>query len=249
MAEEGQVTPQGDQGGDQSVSLGWRAGLPDEYKEHDWAKAHGKVGDFFKDALKVKSDHDTLKTKMESAIFKPGEKATDEEKVAFRKAMGAPDKADEYEFPQPEKEGMDNSPEMMNWAKSVFFRLGVPKDVAGELGKEWNSFIVGMVEAEDKIAQEERETNEKKFRSNFKSEDEFKTGYELSKRFWNKVTGTNFDEVYKECEAWQVPLFMDFVFKVAKMTGEDTSPAGKPGDRGSKSDMIYDQSPELYDRR
>ena len=240
MAEGDQVTQIGDQ--DQK-SLGWRSALPDEYKEHEWVKTHQKPGDFVKSAIEIKTDRDALKAKLDNSIPRLTDKSTDTDKVAHRKATGVPDKPEDYEFPKPEAEGMENSPEMVKWAQGVFFKLGIPKEPAKELGKEWNAFVAGMVEAENKHADKERTESEKKFRSNFKSEDDFKGGYELTKRFWNKVTGTSFDDVYKEAEAWQVPLFMDFIFKVAGMTGEDRSPPGRSTGEKLTEGMVYDKSP------
>lgn len=246
MAEDQVIQPGGDQDQviqdqDQTKSLGWRAALPDEYKEHEFVKDAQKPGDFVKKAIETKTERDALKTKMEGAIFKPTDKSTPEEREAYRKAIGVPDKPEGYEFPQPE--GQENDPTMVKWAQGVFHKYDLPKEAARGIGAEWNAFVTGMVEAEEKLAKDEMEANEKKFHEQFKSEDEYRAGYELSKRFWNKVTGTNFDEVYKEPEAWQVPVFMNFIFNVAKMTGEDTSPIGRSSGEAKKEGMTYDKSP------
>lgn len=247
MIDEGQVTQTGDQvvtdQQSQSQSLGWRAALPDEYKEHEFVKDTQKPGDFVKRAIEVKTERDLLKTKLENAIPKLSDKATEQEKASYRKAIGVPEKPEGYEFP---KIGdVENSPEMVAWAQKTFHSLGLSKDQAAAMHKEWNSFIAGMVDAEEKMAEEERTENEKKFRAEFKTEDEYKAGYELTKRFWNKVMGTNFDEAYKEAEAWQIPVFMRALFIIAKKTGEDWSPASPGGGMEARPGMIYDKTPQM----
>jgi hypothetical protein len=228
MADEGQVTQTGDQvvtdQQSQSQSLGWRAALPDEYKEHEFVKTFQKPGDFVKSALDIKTERDGLKTRLENTIPKLNDKSTPEEVSTYRKAMGVPDKPEGYEFPQ--IEGKENSPEMVKWAQGVFHKYQVSKDSAKGIGQEWNSFVAGMVEAEDKLEKEEFEGNQKKFREQFKSEEEYNAGYKLAQRFWEKITNTKFDEAYKDPEAWRFPLYMNFIFNTAKAVGEDFSPKG-----------------------
>ncbi len=248
MPDEGQVTQTGDQVvADQQVqsqSLGWRAALPDEFKEHEFVKTFQKPGDFVKSALEIKTERDSLKTKLNNTIPKLTDKSTPEEISAYRKSMGVPDKPEGYEFP---KIGdVENSPEMVAWAQKTFHLAGLTKEQGSHIQKEWTSFVTGMVEAENKMAEEEKVENEKKFRAEFKTEEEYKTGYELTKRFWNKVMGTNFDEAYKEAEGWQVPVFMRALFVIAKKTGEDFSPPGGQSTGGQvKPGMIYDKTPAM----
>lgn len=244
MEEESQVNlEEGNQGVEQQTeSLGWRAGLPNEWKEHEFVKPYKTVGEFVKSVYSAVSERDALKAKLERAIFKPSENATEAEKEAYFKAIGRPDKPEDYEFNPPQ--GGELDPGTVKWARSVFHKAGLTKEQAAMIGDEWNSFVAGMVEAEERLAKEERDRNEREFRAKFKSEDEWREGYALAKRFWNKITNTEFDDVYKEVDAWQIPLFMNFIFGVARMTGEDTSPGrGKPGGGEVREGMIYDKSP------
>ena len=58
--------------------------------------------------------------------------------------------------------------------------------------------------------------------------------------------GTDFDEAYREAEAWQVPVFMRALFKIAQVTGEDWSPSSAGGGGGTvKPAMIYDKTPSM----
>lgn len=239
---EGQVNQTGDQGDqdfNNSDSLGWRAALPDEFKEHEYVKTFQKPGDFVKASLGIKTDYDALKSKMDRAIFKPGDKATPEEISAYRKSMGVPEKPEEYEFP--EGENLKNEPEMIDWFRGVALKSGLSKEQAKGISLEWNAFVQGMVAEEERLSQEAKKEAEQNFRKQFKTEDEYKSGRELAKRFWNRITNTDFDKVYEEAEAWQTPLFMSFIFNVAKAVGEDFTPQGshgRPVDPNSQEALI-----------
>ena len=230
------VEPEGTKFGD------WRDQLGDDLKKNEiFTSFKGTLSDFAKSHVDTLGKVKDFEGRVANSIPKLSDKATDAEKVAYRKALGVPNKPEEYEFPV--REGKENNPQMVGWAQKVFHRHGVPKEAAKGIGAEWNQFMDDMVEAEEKIAETEKVEAQTKFRGQFKSEEEYKAGYELTKRFWNKVTGTNFDEVYKEPDAWQVPLFMSFIFNTAKMMGEDVSPKGRsPGDTKTEG-MVYDKSP------
>jgi len=80
--------------GANSQSLGWRAGLPKEYQNHEAFGKYGKVGDLAKDFLELRN-----RTQRPSL---PGDDSPDEERQAFYKAFGRPDQANGYSI-----EGME----------------------------------------------------------------------------------------------------------------------------------------------
>ena len=134
-------------GGDQDANnLGWRAALPDEYKSHEYVKTFQKPGDFVKSALEIKAERDGLTSKLEKAIFKPGDDAKPEDIIAFRKALGVPEKPDEYEFPK--TDGVEHDQKMTDWARGVFHKAQLNKDQAGVISKSWDSFMSEMVKAD-----------------------------------------------------------------------------------------------------
>ncbi len=202
----------------------WLEQVEKSLRGHESLREINDVNHLTQTFIKEREGRVKLEGDLKGMIKLPGEKATPEEVSAYRKSTGVPDKPEGYEFPQ--IEGKENSPEMVKWAQGVFHKYHVPKDAATGIGQEWNSFVAGMVEAENKMAEDEKVANEKKFREGFKSEEEYKAGYELAKRHWNKLTGTNFDDAYKEVEAWQQPLFMTYIFNAAKSIGEGISPKG-----------------------
>ncbi len=241
MAEGDQVNQgnAGDQGQGgsqraQSDSLGWRAALPDEYKEHEWAKAHTKVGDFFKAALETKANHDAMKTRLDGAIIKPGENAKPEEVAAYRKAIGVPDKAADYELPT--VEGLDNSPEMVTWAQGIFHQVGLSKEQGSAIGKAWNTFVAGMVKAENEAMAKARTEAEAELKKGLGSEEKFKEAVELTSRLLKAHATPEELEFLNESELGNHPTLIKLITRLAQKTGEDTSPQGTGG--GAKSPAI-----------
>jgi len=250
---EDQVTQTGDQGATQTqtqtdpTSLGWRAGLPDNLKNHEAFTPYKTVGDLGKVHIEVAGKLKELEGQMakinETHIPRLPENPTKEQVEAYYTAVGRPMKPEEYAFPK--EEGQENSPEMVSWAQKTFFEAGLSRQQGELLAKQWNGFVKGLVEAEEAESQKMKADTEKAFKAEFKTDDEYKAGYELTKRFWKKITNTEFDEAYKEAEAWQVPMFMKFIFNVAKATGEDSSPPGsQTGATESSPGMIYDKTPQ-----
>lgn len=229
----------------------WLAQLPADLKVNETLTKYPTIGDLGKTHLDVLGKVKELEGKtaelegsLKNVIPKLPENPTKEQTEAYLTAIGRPSKPEEYEFPK--EEGTEHSPEMVSWAQKTFFEAGLSKQQAAMLGKEWNGFIKNMVEGENAESEKQKVENEKAFRAEFKTDDEYKAGYELTKRFWNKITKTNFDEAYKEADAWQVPMFMRFIFLVAKATGEDTSPQGAHPQGGQEvtPGMIYNKTPQ-----
>lgn len=237
MFVEGQVS-----GGDQGQgdgSLGWRAALPDEFKEHEFVKTFQKPGDFVKSALEIKTERDTLKTKMANAIFKPGEKATDEERAAYFKALGRPDKAEEYEFPDKDK----NAPEMVKWAQERFHKVGLNKEQATFIAGEWNQLLAGIVEKHNAGVQKEITESGTKLKAELG--DKYDSSIELANRLWKKHTDGEFDKAFTGETSANRFSMIRYILKMAKLTGEDRSPSGLPegGKPTVKEGMSYPNSP------
>lgn len=237
--EQGTNTGTGEGTGSQD-NLGWRAALPDEFKNHDYVKTFEKPGDFVKSALDIKTEHDSMKTKLEKAIFKPGDDAKPEEVSAFHKALGVPEKADDYEFQA--AEGVEHDPKMTDWAKKTFHTANLTKDQAGIISQAWDGFMTGMVEAQkeasEKAVKEATETLKKEWGADFDK------NLELTKRGWKKFADTEFDAFCDETGVGNHPALVKFIHNVGKAMGEDFSPQGSQ-DKGSgkHEGIVYDKSP------
>src|SRR3990167_3452657 len=104
----------------------WRSDLPEDLR---------------KTAERFASKADAVRAiesfrKRESQVRVPGKDATDDEKAAYRKAVGIPDKAELYEFPDIEGQEINDEIKASRqvWSKR-FHELGIPKDTAKTLSK------------------------------------------------------------------------------------------------------------------
>lgn len=101
-------------------------------------------------ALKVMFDSKSaLGKKFDAHIPKPGKDATPEQIAEFRKAvfetLGAPKKAEEYEFPRIEGRPYDEEAEKV--FRQFFFEKGYPKELVTEVLTKFNEFQTGRIEA------------------------------------------------------------------------------------------------------
>lgn len=226
--EDSQVNLNGDQGG-QDGNLGWRAALPDEFKEHEYVKTFQKPGDFVKSALEIKTEHESLKTKMEGALFKPGENATQEEREAFYRGIGKPEKATEYDFPT--VEGAENDPRMVEWAQKTFHAANLNKDQAAQIGKSWNEFMAAMVKADTEAKEKAKAEAETKIKTELG--EQYDEAFELSRRLLSENATPEELAFLDESGAGNSPVIAKLIFKLAKLTGEDKSlqRGGNPKDQ------------------
>lgn len=101
-----------------------------------------KIADRFnspQDAIKAVAD---LRKRESTSIRIPGENATDEERAAYRKAIGVPEKPEQYAFVMPEgREANDVDKAFQNHFAQVFHKFDIPAHAAKGLNDEWNKFI------------------------------------------------------------------------------------------------------------
>jgi len=142
----------GDQG---QQAPGWIAGLPDDLKGNETFKQYKTVGDFAKAHIETATKAQELARKLENSIPRLPENATEEEKSIYYQALGRPEKPDQYEFDNEDK----NSPEWTQQWKETFHKLNVPKETAKELSKAWNTSIQSLVEAHNANVQKEIHCN------------------------------------------------------------------------------------------
>lgn len=128
-----------------------------------------------------------MRSKLSNAIIRPGKNAAPEEVAAYRKAMGIPEKAEEYEFPELPAEKL--TPEIKEsraaWGKR-FHDLGVSKETAKALismvGEDHTKFVEAQVQADKAFAQQ----SEAALRSEWKG-DEYDKNKNLANRAFSEL--------------------------------------------------------------
>ena len=240
-AEGGAQGDQGQGGAAGAQDLGWRAGVAAELRDHEFLKDTKTSTEFAKKALGVLEEKKGLEAKLQGAIFKPGENATDAERANYLKAIGVPEKPEAYSF-----EGEKNSPKMVGWAQGVFHKAQLSKEQAALVGKEWNIFMASMEEAEQKERKESREKAEATLKAELKTEEAFKAGTELVSRLLKEAATPEELAWLNETKMGDHPVLTRLVLKLAKKVGEGTSPAGATSKEGKdqRVGFNYGKSPE-----
>ena len=237
-----QVNQGGDQGNQNQQVPGWISGLPDDLKGNETFKQYKTVGDFAKAHIETATKAKELEGKLTNSIPKLSADATPDQKDAYYKAIGRPEKPDEYELPDDGK----NSPEMMTWAKKTFHAAGLSKETASLIGGEWNKFVGAMVQAHnDGIKAEVTEAANK-----LKTElgDKYDASVELASRLWKKHSDSDFDKVFNRETNQNRFQMVRFLLKIAKLIGEDISPKGgtERGNQDRKPGTFnYDKTPPV----
>jgi hypothetical protein len=242
---DSQVTQTGDQGDKtqtttQAPSLGWRAGLPDDLKEHEAFKSFKTVGEFAKSHLDTAKKATDLEKKLEDSIPKLPDDATQEERDVYQMSLGRPEKAEEYELAG---DGKD-APEWTNYWKGELFKLGVSKDTAKALSQALQSQIKRMVEAHNTSIKKEIEEASTKLKAEWG--DKYEANVQLAQRLWKAHTDSDFDKAFTGETSANRFQIMRYLVKMAAKTGEDTSLPGavtSPGGRPERAFISYDKSP------
>ena len=221
---------------DPNASLGWRAALPDEFKEHEFVKTFTKPGDFVKSALEIKTEHDSLKTKLEGAIFKPDDKATPEQREAYLRALGKPEKPTEYAFPK--MEGIERDPKFVEWAQNTFHKIGLPKEMGKQVAAQFDAFTLELAKANKAAVEKARTDAETALKAELK--DGYPAAVELTKRFLTKYAKPEDTAFLDESGMGNHPALIRMIVNFAKLTGEDVSIQGSgPKGTPTKIGMNY----------
>lgn len=167
----------------------WTADLPDDLKET------GKRFTSKADAVRAINDF----RKRESQVRVPGKNASPEEIATYHKAIGIPEKPEDYEFPNL-PEGMELTEEVKasraEWGKR-FKTLGIPKEAAKELSKLANEDALKQVVAQQEADKAFVAQQEAALRNEWKGE-EYDRNKTLANRAFTELasrTGLKIDDL------------------------------------------------------
>ncbi len=218
----------------------WRAEVPDELK---------KTADRFtspEDVFRAIEDF----RKRDSHVRVPGKDAKDEEVSAYHKAIGVPDKAEGYEFP--EVKGQELTEEMKasrtEWGKR-FHDLNISKDTAKALIQQVNEDAVKMMESQVTADKEFSKSQEDALRSEWKGGD-YDKNKTLANRAFSEIAeraGLNLDDLTK-IETKDGRFLMDRaeMLKIFSVIGREMAEGSLgPTLTDSERDTVEDQIIEL----
>lgn len=160
-------------------TIDWREQIKDDDAKK-FAESSTDVTHLVKRAL-------DMRTKLSNAIVRPGKNASPEEVSAYRKALGIPEKHEEYEFPEVPADKL--TPEVKEaraaWSKR-FHDLQIPKEVAKNLlqmvGEDSAKHLEDQVKADKAYA----DKSEAALRSEWKG-DEFDKNKNMADRAFKEL--------------------------------------------------------------
>lgn len=211
----------------------WRAQLPADLKENETFTPYKTIGDFAKKHLETVGNvkdlegkvvkMTELEAKLSGAIFKPDEKATPEQREAYYRTLGKPEKATEYEFPK--TDGIEHDPKMVEWAQSAFHAANLSKEQAQSIGAAWDGFMAGMVKAEQEAKAAAILETETKLKTEWAGE--YDKNAELAKRAFKKFANQELGVFLEKSGLGNAPLLTKVFAAIGKAIGEDESLPGE----------------------
>jgi len=146
--DDGTGTGNLNQGSEEGGNLGWRAQLPDDLKANETFTPFKTVGDLAKAHIETSAKAKELEGKLGESVTKLKDNATDEEKTAYFKAIGRPDKAEDYTFEKlTPPEGVEIDPNMEGWFRSIAHQAGLNKTQAAMIHKAYSDAYFTAIES------------------------------------------------------------------------------------------------------
>lgn len=208
-------------------SLGWRAALPDDLKNHDMVKGFTKPGDAIRDYVKVKGESAGL-------IKIPTDQSTAEEKEAFLSKLGRPENAEKYDLKRPDGLTDENyNPQLENGFRQQAFENGLSSSQAAKLYGWYND--MAMKSQQSDKANTEAEIN--KLKDEW-SGDKFKTNTAIASAAFKKFSkddGKFLDTKINSIAIGNHPQFLKLFYEIGKLTQDDSALIRREGSGGQDS--------------
>lgn len=135
-----------------------------EWVDQDLRNPENKALAKYKDQKEALKGYVSLSRKMGSAVFKPGEGATEEQLASWRKAIGVPEKPEEFGLKADEFDGFN--PETLETIQGSAFKHGLPANGLKSVLKEVNERAKAQAEAFKKQIAEKEKAYEEMVRTN-----------------------------------------------------------------------------------
>jgi hypothetical protein len=218
----------------------WTAQLPDDLKTNetltgyatlgDFAKAHlethGKVSEYEGKVKDFEGKVGDLEKRLTNTIQKPSENATPEELAAFHRALGVPDKPEDYKFEKPKDlpAGLDYSDGVVQWWAQVAHKAGLSDKTAKTVFEEYNKMAIAQYNQQVKDLTEKVDKENSTAQAALKEKwgTEYDKNYELAVRCVEHFGGEEFGKKVVEYGLGNDPAFLEFMVNVSKVFKDDT---------------------------
>jgi hypothetical protein len=222
--EGGKGSEQGGQGGGggQADPKGgpqgsWRDGIEDPELR--------KFAETFDTPATALKSHRELRQKLSKALFVPDDKSSEEDQAKFRKAIGVPDKPEDYGVRADDKADASVKERVGRFAEEMH-KVGAPK-AAVEAAYKFLSDEVAAVAARDHERRaQEREVAEKALIRDYGTADEYKRNANVANRLLSKYGDAEFLKFLGDKELDNDPRMVKFLAKAGRVIIEDVAPFG-----------------------
>lgn len=228
----------------ETQTLGWKTELPESIRGNEVFAPYKTKNDLWNGHIEAVNKAKDLESKLSNAIPKLAENATPEELSAFNKAIGVPDKPEDYQFTKPKlPDGLPYDESIETWFRNTAHELGMPSAVAGGLFEKWNGLMVEVYNkqtADKKAYVDSLMADVKKEWGN-----EYDTKAEIAKRGQEKLASVATDPKFKEWLDNYKPESNPMLFRLFSLVGENAMDTkfveGKPTGGTVKVGMNYDK--------
>ena len=186
-----------------------KAQIPAELSSNPNLTKYGTFADF------VKGHVNAVGELGKKGVIIPDANATDEVRMNFRKALGIPEKAEEYKFTP--IEGIKTNAEVETQVKGLFHKYNIPQASADGLQQEYIKMVVGLEQSRAKVASDAVLAAKTALQQKWGNK--YDENVQLATKLVKTVGGDALITQLGELE--KTPAGLEFLVKVAGMLSED----------------------------
>lgn len=217
------------------AGLGWKTELPTSLRDNEAFANYKTKNELWTGHIDLVNKAKTLEGKLENAIPRLSDKATEDEKAAFFKALGRPDAPDGYVFD--EEEGITIDQDMVDWYRKLVFEAGIPQNAASKLYASYNEKMKSLVAQKEEAAKKAIESTAEALKKEWGGD--YDKNVEFAKRAWVSLAGEELKNVLEETGLGNDPRFTKAFFNIGKKMGEDNLIGGEAPTTSRPQGMVY----------
>ena len=197
----------------------WRSAIKDEDAKK-FAESSPDIEHLTKRAME-------MRTKLSTAVVKPGKDAKPEEIAAYHKSIGVPETPEGYKFEMPEgREPTEADKEFQAaWAKG-FHDDKIPADYVASINRRWNAFVLATEKAQLAADTRYAQETESRLKQKWGGDEQFNINRQHGDRAAMELFGADYDNVRQITGKdgrfiLDHPAFVEMFAKVGREMSED----------------------------
>jgi hypothetical protein len=223
-------------GGNQAP--GWIAQLPDDLKGNETFTGFKTIGELAKAHLDNTGKVTELEGKVANSIPKLSENATDEDKAAFRAALGVPESPDKYEFERPTMpDGIPYNEPLEQWFRNEAHKAGISGEAAKSLYNGFNNFSLAFLQSLEQQRTATLDAGMKALKEEWGGKFDEKVAIVKEVQKAIGLADPGMKEILSERNLENDPRLIKWLLNIAPSYLSDSAPLGRPGGGGATGDL------------